>query len=653
MVGSILGGRYEVLERIGTGGMSLVYRARDITLNRLVAVKILKHQWAEDDEVVRRFDQEARAAASLTDRHIVQVYDVGRDEPDVHYMVMELVAGETLRAKLNREAPLPVNEALMMADQVAAGLEVAHDKKLVHRDIKPQNILITENGTVKVTDFGIAYAATTGTLVNTGSLLGTVQYLSPEQARGKLIGPQSDVYSLGVVMFEMLTGKLPFESDSAIGVAIKHLQDDPPDVKTLRPDVPLAVDALVKRALSKDPSDRHQSVHALRQDIGRILDPGKAPAEVSLVEAPPGGLPAEGDEGTRGKRPPKTGFRRWLPWLIGLAVILLLVGGGVYAFQRWLNPPTVMVPNIQGKSLKIAQSRARAKGLMLDVVGHASSATMPKNFVLHESPNPGTTVKSGQPIEVVVSSGPTMKLVPLMKGEDVFQAKQELKTLNLKPTLKHVASNRPGGQVVRQSPAAGKSIPSGSHVTLWVSNGPKQVSQTMPNMVGLTVSEAASELIGLNVTVGSPSDQYSTEPVNTIIDQNPAPYASLKGVSQVGVTISTGPSPESASLPRNVSTPTWSVPSSAAPKSVLKVVITDQAGNEEVYYQQVNPGKTVEFPIVWYGNTGQLLAYLNGQAAPPEALTPNSPSPTSASSSTSSSSPSSQSSAPSSNASGD
>ncbi|MCY0908213.1 MAG: protein kinase, partial [Sulfobacillus thermotolerans] len=192
MVGKIFGSRYEVLERIGNGGMSLVYRARDITLNRLVAVKILKHQWAEDDEVVHRFDQEARAAASLVNRHIVQIYDVGREEPDIHYMVMELVAGETLRSKLDREGALPIAEALDIADQVAQGLEAAHAQKVVHRDIKPQNILIATDGTVKVTDFGIAYAATSGTLVNTGSLLGTVQYLSPEQARGKIVGPQSD-----------------------------------------------------------------------------------------------------------------------------------------------------------------------------------------------------------------------------------------------------------------------------------------------------------------------------------------------------------------------------------------------------------------------------------------------------------------------------
>lgn len=623
MVGSILGGRYEVLERIGTGGMSLVYRARDMSLNRLVAVKILKHQWAEDEEVVRRFDQEARAAASLVDRHVVQVYDVGREAPDVHYMIMELVAGETLRTKLDREAPLPMETALDIADQVLAGLEAAHSKKLVHRDIKPQNILVNESGIVKVTDFGIAYAATTGTLVNTGSMLGTVQYLSPEQARGKFVGPQSDLYSLGVVLFEMLAGRLPFESESAIGVAIKHLQDAAPSVKSLRPDLPDSVNLLVDRALSKDPAERFQTAAAFRQDIARVLHPEQAPVPVLpkgqlAVVAPPQG----------NKKKPKAdgkkkGWRKWRPWLIVLAILLLLLGGAAYAFHRWLYVPNVNVPNVRGKSLAQATATLHRAGLQLHVSGHAPSSAVPKNYVLAEHPSPGTAIKEGQTVDVVTSSGPVMVSVPDVRLEDVFQARQELQSLGLKTVTHRVANHLPKGEVVRQSPAPSSSIPQGHTVTLWVSKGSNQATQIMPNLEQLTVPEAASELIGLNMTVGSPTQQWSTQPTNTIIDQTPEPYASLGGASQVAVTVSSGPSPQSANLPKNVTVATWQIPNNAATKSVLKVVVTDVAGNEEVFYQQVNPGQTVQFPVTWYGNSGQLAVYLNGQAYPPQQLTPN------------------------------
>lgn len=639
MVGKILGGRYEVLERIGTGGMSLVYRARDLTLNRLVAVKILKHQWAENEEVVRRFDQEARSAASLVNRHIVQVYDVGREEPDVHYMVMELVAGEPLRSKIDREAPLPVMEALDIVDQVAAGLEAAHGKKVVHRDIKPQNILLAEDGTGKVTDFGIAYAATSGTLVHTGSMLGTVQYLSPEQARGKIVGPQSDLYSLGVVLFEMLTGRLPFEGESAIGVAIKHLQDVAPTVQSLRPDVPDAVNRIVERALSKDPADRYLTASAFRQDVSRVLHPGSEPEVVlpvpTAVPAGRGGAgrPSTGsgnDKDASKKRRP-----RWLPWAVALAILILLVGGSVFAFNRWLNVPSVGIPNVKGQSLSIAKSRLGRLKLVAKVVGKTSSNQLPKNYVYNEVPSPGTLVKQGQVVQLVLSSGPQTALVPNVKGQDEFLAQQNLTSMNFHVTLHHINSHQPQGLVIRQSPAPNTNLAEGKTVTIWVSNGPPTATQIMPDLQLLTVSEAASELIGLNLSVGTPTSTYSTQPVNTIIDQSPEPYARIKGTSTVNVTVSEGISPQSPTLPVNHSTVTWPIPSSAPPKSLLKVVVTDSANNEEVFYQQVNPGGSAQIPVTWYGSNAQMSIFLNGQAQAPQALTANTTSPTPPSSSAS------------------
>ncbi len=611
MVGKILGSRYEILERIGQGGMSLVYRARDITLNRLVAVKILKHQWAEDDEVVHRFDQEARAAASLANRHIVQVYDVGRDDPDIHYMVMELVPGETLRSKLDREAPLPIAEALSIADQVAQGLEAAHGQKVVHRDIKPQNILIASDGTVKVTDFGIAYAATSGTLVNTGSLLGTVQYLSPEQARGKLVGPQSDLYSLGIVLFEMLTGRLPFEADSPIGVAIKHLQDEAPEVRSLRSDVPEPVEKVVQRSLSKDPAERYQSANAMRQDIQRALHGEKDGAVlgsqgVAVLDAAHGSKSA--------KR------RKWLPWVIFVTLLLALVGTGLYLLNRWIYSPVVTLPNIQGQSLKSAQAKLGRLGLVISIGGHSPSAHLPKDYVLSENPSPGTQIKGGQTVQVVLSTGPQEVLVPNVTGEDAFQAEQNLSTQGLRAATRHMKSHTVQGQIVKQSPGPGTRLPQGKVVTIWVSDGPPAVAQIMPDLQGLSVSQAASLLIGRNVTVGSSTSIYSTQPANTIIDQTPEPYSSVSHSTPVNVTVSEGLSPESARVVKNKTLITFQIPNSVPSKSVLKVVVTDSAGNKEVFYQQVNPGQPIQIPVVWYGANGQLLMFLNGQAQAPQPL---------------------------------
>ncbi len=612
MVGKILGSRYEILERIGQGGMSLVYRSRDITLNRLVALKILKHQWAEDDDVVRRFDQEARAAASLVNRHIVQVYDVGRDDPDIHYMVMELVSGETLRAKLDREAPLPVEEALSIADQVAQGLEAAHGQKVVHRDIKPQNILIASDGTVKVTDFGIAYAATSGTLVNTGSLLGTVQYLSPEQARGKLVGPQSDLYSLGVVLFEMLTGRLPFEAESPIGVAIKHLQDEAPKVNSIRPDIPESVEKVVQRALSKDPAERYQSPKAMREDIQRSVKEEQdrraiVPKATSASELPKGSKPRL--------------RRKWLPWVILAAILAALAGTGLYVLNRWIYSPVVTLPNIKGESWKTARTQLGKLGLIISVGGRSPSSHLPKNYILSENPSPGTQVKGGQTVQVVLSTGTQQVVVPNVTGEDAFQAEQNLTTQGLHTVTRHMKSHTAQGQIVKQSPRAGTRLAQGKTVTIWVSEGPSAVRQIMPDLEGLSVSQAASLLIGRNVSVGGSTATYSTEPANTIIDQSPQPYSYVSHATRVQVTVSEGPSPQSAKMARNKSLITMQIPNNAPSKSVLKAVVTDSAGNKEVFYQQVNPGQPIQIPVIWYGSNGQVLLFLNGQAQAPQRLT--------------------------------
>ncbi|MCY0881459.1 MAG: protein kinase, partial [Firmicutes bacterium] len=264
MTGTLIAHRYELFEKIGVGGMSVVYRAHDTHLKRWVAIKILRDPWAEQEDIVQRFIREAHAASSISNAHVVQVFDVGFEETGRwHYLVMELVSGGTLRDMLDQHAPLALDQAVGIADQIADGLEAAHQHQMIHRDIKPQNILIDSTGIVKIADFGIAYAAWTGTLVNTQSMLGTAYYVSPEQARGKLATPQSDIYSLGIVLFEMVAGQVPFRGDNALNVALKHVQTALPSIKSLRLDVPDLLVHVIERALSKDVAERYSTVGSL------------------------------------------------------------------------------------------------------------------------------------------------------------------------------------------------------------------------------------------------------------------------------------------------------------------------------------------------------------------------------------------------------
>lgn len=274
MEGKRLGGRYEILNRIGGGGMAVVYKAKDISLHRNVAVKVLSESLSNDSEFVRRFSREAQAAASLSHPNIVNVYDVGRDGY-IHYIVMELVEGPTLKEYIQEKGPLPVEEAAEIAIQICDGLSMAHDNHIVHRDIKPHNILLGFNGRCKVTDFGIARAASSSTITQTGSVMGSVHYFSPEQARGGVITEKSDIYSLGIVLYEMLTGKLPFDGDSAIGIALKHLQEPVLDPRKLVPGIPDNIVKILMRALEKDPEMRYTSVRAMMQDLRYALQMGQ------------------------------------------------------------------------------------------------------------------------------------------------------------------------------------------------------------------------------------------------------------------------------------------------------------------------------------------------------------------------------------------
>ena len=602
MVGRVLAGRYDLLDRIGQGGMAVVYRARDLALNRLVAVKVLREHLAEDPSLVERFQLEARSAASLDNRHVVQVFDVGTDL-ESHYIVMELVDGENLKDYLTRTGPLPVDEALGIVDQVAAALGEAHAQHIIHRDIKPQNILLSEDGSVKVTDFGIAQAISAGTLVNSGSMLGTAQYVSPEQARGRSVGPASDLYGLGVLLYELLAGHPPFSGESPIAVALRHVQEAPPDIRGERPDVPPGVAALLARLLAKDADERYQSAEAFRRQLEAVRR-GEPEPEVGT---------------TGGAAPPTQPVprRKRRTWLYVLAIVLLVLAGLIYAFLRWLQGPApVTLPNLRNLTVAAAKARLTQEGFQPVMLGQRSSSHIGRGRVVSESPAAGTVLRPGQTVGLLVSSGPSPAVVPPLVGDDEQQAAQALQQAGLKSHPRTVTSAAPAGQVVKQSIPAGRTVPKGTVVTLVVSNGRggAAANQVVPILSGMTTSSASSALSSVGMTLGNLSYTYSTEPANTVVTQSPAPDATAQSGAPVNVTLSKGPSPASASALANKSNVGFTVPSSAPRHSLVEAKVTDSAGNEEVYYQSVAPGQQVSFTVSWYGQSGEMVLYLNGVA---------------------------------------
>ncbi|MGI8910044.1 MAG: Stk1 family PASTA domain-containing Ser/Thr kinase [Rubrobacteraceae bacterium] len=419
--------RYSILRTLGEGGMACVYLAHDEVLDRDVALKVLWDNYARDEEFVERFKREARSAGSLSHPNIVQVYDRGETEDGTAYMAMECVSGGTLKDRIVREDPLSPEEAATVAIQVAGALGAAHERGVIHRDIKPHNILLSSSGEAKVTDFGIARAAAATTATRTGRVLGTANYMSPEQALGQRVDPRTDLYSLGVVLFEMLTGELPFRGDSPITVSMKHINEPPPPPKELNPDLPEGVNALVLKLLAKDPDDRYADAEDLIEDLER-MKAGIPPTAVNAagaasgrtatrpattrqnVAAPPGdrGLTRAAPSGRRRRR-------RVLPWLLLALLALLLVPLGAFALfsnnsgGNGGQPPgaaKVQVPEVRGLTRQAAERRLQDAGLEVGSINQFPNETIPAGKVIAPGYEVGRSLDPGTAVNLDVSTGP-------------------------------------------------------------------------------------------------------------------------------------------------------------------------------------------------------------------------------------------------------
>ncbi|MDQ3964975.1 MAG: Stk1 family PASTA domain-containing Ser/Thr kinase [Actinomycetota bacterium] len=491
---ALIGGRYALGDLLGSGGMAQVYLAHDEVLDRDVALKILCKQYAEDEEFVERFRREARSAARLSHPNIVAVYDQGQTEDGTYYIAMEYVPGETLKDRIRRDGPFEPSAAAGVALRIAEALSVAHEKGVIHRDIKPQNVLVTPKGDAKVTDFGIARAATATTTSRSSLIFGTAGYMSPEQAMGEPVGPESDLYSLGIVLYEMLTGEQPYGgTENPIVEAMKHVNEPPRSPREVNPEVPEPLDAVTVKLLAKNPEDRYASAAELAEDLERArsgLPPvAEDPEETEKMIVLPPPLPPGGDEQTKRtavqppvavpiEAPGHDGRRRGRLFPVLGALLLLgaiLLGGLAWALtQGFFGIGSAEVPSLEGLTREEAQQRLAESGLTLGDVGEAPSDSAPAGTVVEQDLQAGTSVKRETPVSITLSSGRERVTVPDLAGLSLTEAERALSEAGLKLGRRDETPSDtvPLGMVIKQNPTKGEEVEPGTAVDVVVSTGP-------------------------------------------------------------------------------------------------------------------------------------------------------------------------------------
>jgi len=525
--GAVVDGRYRIVRRIGSGGMADVYLAEDTHLGREVALKVLHRRFAQDAEFVERFRREASAAAGLQHPHVVGVFDRGEHE-GTYYIAMEYLRGRTLKDVVAAEAPLHQLRAIAIGVQILQAAGFAHRNGVVHRDFKPHNVIVDEAGNVKVTDFGIARAGASE-MTETGSIMGTAQYLSPEQAQGQEVTARSDVYSIGVMLYELLTGKLPFEGDSAVAIALKHMQQQPPPLSREGLRIEPNLEGVVMGALAKEPAARWQSaedfaaaLEACRPYVEAFLAGDAVGEDTAIFGAVPAPPPAAAAERARP--------RRWPAIALGL-LVLGLIALMAFVFTR---PEQIDVPKVTGMQLGEARDRLDKAGFE-DVEVERERSLAKLDQVLRQDPDPGEQAARDDAIVLVVSSGPGEVDVPSVSGLTQAQAVRELRQADLRATPTPRASERVDeGLAIGTSPREGTSVQRRSNVRLFVSSGPEQV--VVPNLVGLSRDSATQRLDDLGLTYRI-SREDSDKPEDEVIAQDPGEGASLDPGGTVTLTI--------------------------------------------------------------------------------------------------------------------
>lgn len=568
--GHLLSDRYHIKKIIGGGGMANVYLAEDIILKRDVAIKVLRLEYANDEEFIARFDREAKAATSLAHPNVVNIFDVG-EEDHILYMVMEYVDGFTLKEYIHRFGPIEVEEALNIMKQVTSAIAHAHANDLVHRDIKPQNILLDKYNNVKVTDFGIAVALSATSLTQTNSILGSVHYLSPEQARGGMATKKSDIYSLGIVLFELLTGRLPFIGQTPVSIALKHLQSDTPSVKNFQPNIPQSVENIVLKATAKDPFHRYDTIYELEEALETALDPNKMneavykpPVEVgeetkaipiitdnhlqpstdeTIVHTTNEKTKPFGDVPSKLDKPKKKSKKKKVIILSSVIFILLAATTlAIFILPGLLQPKEVKITDVSGEAYSDAVYEL--ENLKLEVEKEdVFSTDIEENLVIKTDPKAGRSVKEGSTVTVFVSQGKEPISFGDYVGRDYSQVARILKERGFEDEniiVYEKNSHQPKGEIISQIQPLpdSKVIPSEEQVIFEVSSGPKLIS--LKNLKGMSETEAKNYLAKNNLKMNLMEENSDTVPEGEVIRQNPETDTDLEEGSTVDVYVSIG-----------------------------------------------------------------------------------------------------------------
>ncbi|AJS57865.1 Stk1 family PASTA domain-containing Ser/Thr kinase [Paenibacillus sp. IHBB 10380] len=644
MIGHELGGRYEIIERIGGGGMALVYKAHDILLGRNVAIKVLRQQFVHDEEFIRRFRREAQSAASLSHPNVVSIYDVGQED-EIHYIVMEYVEGYNLNEIIKERAPLQVEESVRIATQICDALDHAHQNQIIHRDIKPHNILIGRNGRVKVTDFGIARAVTSTTITQTGSLIGSVHYFSPEHAKGVATGEKSDLYSLGIVMYQMLTATLPFLGESPISVALKHLQEEFDDPRDVNPLIPQSVENIILKSMRKNPHERYQSAKEMIVDIETSLLPERrnepkmqfADFDADQTRALPAikvqqqgtslrrnkDLFNEDDEDDKPMTSNK-GKKKWTKpvlWISLTLFILIAMGSIVWYVNNKLSVQEVAVPSVINMQEDAAVAKLKEFGIEVGEITRAYNPEFDEGMVYDQSKKEGTTIKEGSSINLSVSTIKPFVTMPDVKSLTFEEASKiligkKIKEDNIKQTSDY--SDEPSGTVISQSPGANAEFDGDTQeIVLTVSKGPKNIP--MPNLVGKTQQDAQSELENLGLELEAIKEDTSFQIEKGKVTQQwpydpKAPVSPGSPGSKITLFVSTGYPAEALDYTFRLPV----APVEEGKKTKVRIVYSDarneegstkEYGTQTIQTTQVFPVKLVLMP----NKDAVVSVYLDGK----------------------------------------
>lgn len=532
--GKILGNRYEIIKNIGNGGMATVYKAIDKILKRNVAIKILRDEFTTDEEFIKRFEGEAQSAARLTHANIVSIYDVGVDG-NLYYIVMELIQGKTLKEIIiEEEGPLPWKWSINVAIQIASALEMAHKNNIIHRDIKPHNIIITEDGVAKVTDFGIAKAVSNSTITAFGKTIGSVHYFSPEHARGGFTDAKSDIYSLGVVMYEMITGKVPFDADTPVSVALKHMQEDPEEPIDINPNVPSAVNQIIMKALQKESNLRYQTAtdmlidlkKSLKNPDGNFVEEEYDPtARTQVIDTR-----MYNDDEEYENNQEQRGFKAFIKrhkiasTIIGLILLFALSLSGTIIILNVTNPPEVSMPNVVGISKEEAKQEIESVKLKYEVDKEEYNKDVPEGYIISQDPSyieNYNKVKQGSTVKVVISKGQEKTTVPKVVGMEKDEAIKALEDAKLKVEVVEETSKKvEEGFVISQETEANSDVFAGDTVKIHVSIGTGIKQVTMTSVIGQTEANAKKTIEDLGLKVNLSYEEDTSKDNGTVLKQS-------------------------------------------------------------------------------------------------------------------------------------